>query len=137
MEDQRAVPDPVGRVAKKRKPWRKPGTDVTWTLRKVDGLRNRCNAQGIPFAVSAAHLRDLLEKQNRRCGLTGRVLVYDPVATPDTGSIIRLDPSAGFVDGNLMWVTQQALEALGEGSIDDLRQFCHDVLYHGTKKLSE
>lgn len=119
---------PTTPIKKPRKPWRKPGTDVTWSLRKVDALRRRCEARGIEFDVSAAHLRDLLEKQNRRCAITGRLLNYTTIATPDSGSIARLDQSLGFVDGNLMWVTQQANEAMGGGSIWGLLEFCKDAL---------
>ena len=77
--------------------------------RYVHSLRMRAVQRGWVFAVTAEQLWKLFLKQNRRCALSGELLVFPLVQLvklqhTQTASVDRIDSTKGYTLDNVQWV---------------------------------
>lgn len=88
-----------------------PGTigDLGGTF--LHAIRKRAKMNKIEFSVSKEYLWDMFIKQDKKCALSGIPITlssknrkstarYDLI----TASIDRIDPSFGYIEGNVQWV---------------------------------
>jgi len=61
--------------------------------------------RGLDFSVSFNHLADLLIEQDFQCALSGESL--DAMQINNNASLDRIDSSAGYIEGNVQWVTSE------------------------------
>lgn len=86
--------------------------------------------------LTMAYLVSLYEKQKGCCAISGRSLSLGSVRTgeyeKDTLSIDRIDSSRGYIQGNVHLVTLQVNYAKNQGSLEDLKNLCNDIINHLT-----
>jgi hypothetical protein len=80
--------------------------------------RKVCKREQMDCELTGEFLLDLFGKQNGRCALSGRELVWGPGARePDTLSIDRIDRAKGYTLANIRLVTCQV--NMARGILDD------------------
>jgi len=62
-------------------------------------------ARGIEFNISYDYMADVLIEQDFQCALSGEPL--DAMQLSNNASLDRIDSSAGYVEGNVQWVTSE------------------------------
>ena len=96
-------------------------------------VRNAQARSVTPADITVEYMLDLWQQQEGRCFYTGRVL-----HVPRRGdgrnlfapSIDRLDPSRGYVKGNVVWATLACNLGKGILAVDDYVRLCADVSRH-------
>ena len=97
--------------------------------RLVDA-RSRCKKLGKePPQVSADYLYQLYLKQERSCALTGSLLVLEK-EHPLCLSLDQVDPSRGYIEGNVQWLAWCVNRAKGDLSMDHFYEMCEVILDH-------
>ena len=86
----------------------------------------------IEFLVSLEYLSNLYESQNHICAITGR-----HIDSIDEASLDRIDSSKGYIEGNIQWTTYQANVSKHTMTMEELYQFCKDVLNHANQQPSQ
>lgn len=67
--------------------------------------KGRAGLLGTPFSVSREYLSELFESQNRKCKLSGMDIVLNaPMGKGITASLDQIEPSKGYVPGNVQWL---------------------------------
>jgi hypothetical protein len=72
-------------------------------------LKNRANRKKIDFDLDGDYLWKLFLQQNKKCALSGLVLVFPKAwgiksKTQITASLDRINSSIGYIRGNVQWV---------------------------------
>lgn len=105
-------------------------TPFRWFLKVV---RARADKKG-PSNLTPEYLSSLWENQRGTCPLTGWDLVLPQStvgwidgASPRNASLDRIDPSKGYVEGNVRFIAVMANYARSTFSDDDVINFCRAV----------
>lgn len=93
------------------------------TLTRFTKLQRSAERRNIEFSVSLEYLSNLYESQNHICAITGRC-----INSINEASLDRIDSSKGYIEGNVQWVTSQANISKHIMTMEELYQFCRDVL---------
>jgi len=67
--------------------------------------------RGIEFTITLEYIANLYKEQDGKCAISG--VNIDIKGTPwkgQTGSLDRIDPTKGYVEGNVQWVHKQINE---------------------------
>ena len=67
-----------------------------------------------------------------KCAITGKH--FDSI---DDASLDRIDSTKGYIEGNVQWTTYQANVSKHTMTMDELYQFCKDVLNHANQQPSQ
>lgn len=86
--------------------------------------KKRARKKGIKFSITAEDLKYIYEKQQGICPYTGWQFSSKRERRP---SLDRIDPSKGYVPGNVQFVSLIAQFAKGDFSEETLIRFCEDV----------
>jgi hypothetical protein len=85
--------------------------------------------------ITTEYLKDLWNKQNGKCLITGWKLVLPENGTkgfintkPENASLDRIDNGKGYVQGNVRFICLIANLARSQFSDDELRKFCSAVV---------
>jgi hypothetical protein len=79
---------------------------------------------GVSCEITAKDLLELYRAQKGRCKLSGATLRWGAeLASADTLSIDRIDPSIGYVRSNIRLVTVRANRARGQATEEEWREF--------------
>lgn len=93
--------------------------------------RNRAQS-GREDGVCTLKLSDLMyqwRKQEGKCALTGRTMVYDSLSTgPEGVSLDRINSNKGYVPGNIQLVCVAVNNMKRRLSNEDLVGWCYDIL---------
>lgn len=79
------------------------------------------------FNITDQYMYELWKSQNGKCKLSGRSLEIAR-KVPNSLSIDKIDPSKGYVEGNVQWVTIQVNRAKSDLAAEDLLLLCKDIL---------
>lgn len=79
--------------------------------------------------ISDHYLYELFLKQDRRCALTGALLIIE-IDHPLNLSLDQIDPAKGYVEGNVQWLAWAVNRAKGDLSLDHFYEMCEVVLDH-------
>lgn len=88
----------------------------------------------LPISITASYLKELWERQEGRCALTGWFLVSDPNGSnkiplvPHKASLDRINPKLGYIPGNVRFVAYIANVAKNRFSDSELLHFCKAVV---------
>ena len=102
------------------------------TLTRFTKLQRSAEKRNIEFLVSLEYLSNLYESQNHICAITGR-----HINSIDEASLDRIDSSKGYIEGNVQWTTYQANVSKHIMTMEELYQFCKDVLNHANQQPSQ
>jgi len=95
-------------------------------------LQNGARQRGLDFEVSIEYLYDLFLKQDAKCALSNEVITLNSHyireqrkhGISQTASVDRIDPSKGYVEGNVQWVSIQINFMKGSLSQEDFVRLC-------------
>lgn len=98
-----------------------------WNKYKASAAR-----RNIQFDISIEYGHQLLQAQDYKCALTGRLLIIPIKATkqnrPDcTASIDRIDSSKGYIQGNIQWVHKHVNIMKQSLSQEEFINICKEV----------
>jgi len=122
--------NPEKKRAQSRRNYESRRADITrWLARTLSTTRAHCSRKEIPFATTAEGIVELFGIQSGICALTSRELIWGSNGVQrDSLSLDRIEPSLGYVPGNIRLVTYQANMARGPYPDDELFAFCEAVL---------
>ena len=80
-----------------------------------------------PPDLSDVFLYELFLKQDRKCALTGALLKIE-VDHPLCLSLDQIDPSKGYIEGNVQWLAWAVNRAKGDLSLYHFYEMCEVVL---------
>ena len=94
--------------------------------------KNRAKTKGLPYNINTDFVIDLWEAQGMQCPVSGRMFDLESwgnksQVNPDAPSIDRIDPSLGYIKGNIRLVTYLTNVCLNEYGHDYLLQLCADI----------
>jgi hypothetical protein len=97
----------------------------------ISRLRDRCKRRGLPLTVTADALKTLWEAQGGICPFTGWVMLLFPgghavrgASQPNQASLDRINQEAGYVPGNVRFISLIANYARNEWSDEEVLRFC-------------
>lgn len=95
--------------------------------------KNRATAKKLPYNINTDYIIDLWYAQGMQCPVSGRMLDLESYGgktqvNPDAPSIDRIEPSLGYVRGNVRLVTYWTNVLLNEYGHDLLLELCSDIL---------
>ena len=95
--------------------------------RLIDAKQRIKNLNQIPTDLDRDWLFDLYKKQEGKCALSGVSLVVEK-GTPLTLSLDKIDPSKGYVKGNVQWLCWAVNRAKGDLHTEDFVDMCQSVV---------
>jgi len=109
-------------------PWAKRIGEIP--LSHLSSIKQNAIKRNLCFTVSEEFLWDLFLKQNRRCSLSGELLVFTKGSYPSgsrsetTASLDRIDSSKGYEEGNVTWVHKDLNRMKWELSREVFLEWC-------------
>lgn len=91
-------------------------------------LRRHAIARQLEIPITIQNAWDLFLAQDRRCALSGVELAFG--VGQQTASLDRIDPSRGYVLGNLQWVHKTINFMKRDLTQDQFVQWCERVMAH-------
>ena len=80
---------------------------------------DRALERGMPFNVSIGHLVEIFPK-DYRCPILGTLMEWGKGGGKRTSpSIDRIDPKKGYVEGNLVWISDRANTMKSDGTLEE------------------
>lgn len=90
-------------------------------------IKNKAQKRNIDFDVSIKELWELFLKQDKKCKLTGEVLIFNSKTSLNTASLDRIDSSKPYVISNLQWIHKDVNIAKNTSKQKDFIQMCKKV----------
>jgi cytidyltransferase-like protein len=94
--------------------------------------------RNLEFNITIEYIWDLLEKQNRKCALSGLDLKFSRTRKDkslQTCSLDRKDNKKGYIEGNVQWVHKRVNLMKNVMSDKDFIYFCHVVAEKNKNKI--
>lgn len=114
---------------------RRRAFDLSYRMNGLAGsAKHRAKSKGLPFDIDRDFLLKLWEDQEGRCALTKELFdlrIEDEKLTTakrNSPSIDRIEPSKGYVKGNVRLVTFQVNMAKGFYTDEDFYDMCRKAL---------
>jgi hypothetical protein len=79
------------------------------------------------FNITDTYMYDLWNTQKGICSLTGKVMLIEK-SNPYSLSIDKIDPSIGYVEGNVQWVCYAANRAKGDLTMEQLIDLSESIV---------
>lgn len=97
---------------------------------RFHGLKDRSKRKNIECNIDESYLHELQERQNGMCALSGIPMTYyfDSGRVPTNLSVDRIDPSLGYIKGNLQLVCMAVNQMKNDLTIEQLKYFCRSIL---------
>lgn len=108
--------------------------------KKLDGslwhrFQRRAKTKGLTFEIDLRYAWELFENQKGLCAMTGVPLT---IGSRGTASLDRIDPSVGYIHGNLQWVHKNVNFMRNIYSIEHFVEVCLLVAHkHGWAPISD
>ena len=100
-------------------------------LSQYNKIKHCAEIRNIKFMVSLQYLQELWNKQNHKCAITGQKI--DNIRN---ASLDRIDSTKDYVQGNVQWTTVRANLSKHTMTMEELYNFCKQVLNHANQQLS-
>lgn len=96
-------------------------------MTSLTAAKGRANKQGLPFDIDLEYVTNLFDEQKGLCAITGELMI--PKSGRTSPSLDKIDPSLGYVKGNVQWLTWRANCVKQDMTMEELRSFCSKVLH--------
>lgn len=96
----------------------------------------RCLKKNIVFSIDAQYLIDIFPP-DKRCPILGIDMDWGEDDHASSPSVDRLDPTLGYVHGNLCWISRKANALKNDATIEQLQAIIDYMKYHKTNILKE
>lgn len=94
------------------------------------GLRKGARVRSLEHSITIEYAWNIFIAQNRKCALSGIPIEFYKPRTPQssqTASLDRIDPSKGYIEGNVQWVHKTINKMKMNLSQDEFIQLCCDI----------
>lgn len=88
--------------------------------------KGRAKKSDIPFDLDLEFVTELFYQQGGKCALTGEDMI--PKSGRTSPSLDKMNPSLGYVRGNVQWTTWKANCIKQDMTMDELFEFCKKVI---------
>lgn len=95
--------------------------------------KKKCREEASQHTIDKNTILSLLKKQNNKCALSGRELVFK-INNPNRMSIDRIDSDKGYTEDNIQLVTWVCNQAKSNLTNLDFKQLIKDCYHHLHKK---
>lgn len=116
----------------------------SWTSKNYDPVHNmfwgahqRAKIKGIPFEITKEYLRSIYPKDNICPILEYKMVPCKTTRDRTSPSLDKIDPSKGYVVGNVKIVSWQANTMKNNASLKELKLFCINTLKFLNEKIYE
>jgi hypothetical protein len=107
---------------------------VAYFKQRVNGLRSTAKKKNLDFDLDYRYLLDLYESQDRKCYYTGEEIVHNEgVFQMNSISIDRLNPSEGYVKGNVTMCSFAVNSFKNNLNICEFKEYLKTILPNLTK----
>lgn len=92
--------------------------------------RNRSKKQNIPFNITKKYLKELWDKQNGVCAISGLKMTFDHCngRTPTNVSIDQINHKNGYTVDNIQLVCMAVNQMKSDMAMEDLYKFCNAII---------
>jgi hypothetical protein len=103
---------------------------------RFHGAKNRAISKNIPFDLTIDYLQDLWKSQDGNCKISGLKMTHTILhGKLDTNaSIDKINPSLGYVEGNVQFVCNRANMMKSNMPLDNLIYFCKLIIENNEKE---
>lgn len=114
-----------------------------WHCLKKEATKERRNCrrkterETLPFNITIEYIWNLFLEQNRRCALSGRLLIMRGKVNGKligNASLDRIDSSKGYVEGNVQWIDKKLQFTKRNLSDQEFIAICESVAMYQAKK---
>jgi hypothetical protein len=99
--------------------------------RLVQASKQRAKKQDLPHNLTLDYIVNLYEQQSKLCALTKREFYFGKSngnkASANSPSIDKIDPTLGYVEGNVRLVVHHVNMAMSEFGLDALLKLVQDI----------
>lgn len=98
--------------------------------------RDRSKKQNLPFNITKEYLKELWNKQNGKCAISGIEMTFEQCngRTPTNVSIDQINHKDGYTIGNVQLVCMAVNQMKSDMLIEDLYKFCKAIIENKTKR---
>ena len=106
-------------------------------------IERGAKGRGLELSITATDIKELLEKQNHKCALSGLDIQLSNTYNAQTknsvndASIDRIDSSKGYTIDNIQWVNKYINFMKQDINQGDFINFCHIISNHQKDKNNE
>ena len=92
--------------------------------------KERAEKKNLPFNLTKEYLKELWDKQGGKCAVSGIEMTCSLCEgrTPTNVSIDQINPSAGYVVGNIQLVCMAVNQIKSDLTMEDVYMFCKGIL---------
>ena len=92
--------------------------------------KERAKKKNLPFDLTKEYLKELWNKQNGKCAVSGIEMTYSLCEgrTPTNVSIDQINPNNGYTKGNIQLVCMAVNQIKSDLQMDDVYRFCKAIL---------
>ena len=107
---------------------------VAQCRRMIKDAGARARKKGKPFDIDANTVKKLWIHQKGMCALSGVVMKFgsSPTKHMHTMSLDCIQPTGGYVEGNIQLLSQCVNVAKSTLSIDEFKEMCTQVSFYGS-----
>jgi hypothetical protein len=91
---------------------------------RYNEIKRRAKDSNIPFDLTPIYLKELMDSQNNKCGITGE----DIVEVSGNISLDKKDPSLGYTKGNVQWTNRKSNTMKQDLTMQQLLDWCKKVI---------
>lgn len=97
--------------------------------------KDRSIKKNIPFDITKKYLKELWNKQNGKCAISGIEMTFEQCngRTPTNVSIDQINPNNGYTKGNIQLVCMAVNQMKSDLKIEELYDFCSAILEQKNK----
>ena len=97
-------------------------------------MKQRARKKNVECNISKEYMWNLFLTQNRRCSLSGMDIIFDRDYRhgKQTASLDRINPSLGYVEGNVRWVHKKINQIRMDMDDEEFLTLCRKVIEHAT-----
>lgn len=98
--------------------------------------RDRSKRKNIPFNITKDYLKELWDKQNGKCAISGIKMTFEQCngRTPTNVSIDQINHNDGYTINNIQLVCMAVNQMKSDLLIDDLYKFCEAIIENNLKR---
>lgn len=101
-------------------------------------IEKHAEDRGLLVLVSALQAWELFLQQDRKCALTGEVLVFSSFRSLDTtASLDRVDSKSNYTIDNIQWIHKDVNRAKWDLSQEKFIEICNKVSQYNTKPFRQ
>jgi hypothetical protein len=101
-------------------------------------LQRGAKSRGLEFKVSIQYIWDVFLKQERICKLSGVLLKFGSTAKgkslEQTASLDRINPSKGYIRGNVQWIHQDVNFIKQDLTEEKLLDWCQKIINNAKER---